>query len=152
MQTDYIDLFQIHWPDRYVPLFGPVSNLESGTICLALSSCQPSVLSSRLLLKNSVFGMPLTHMHLAQNKYDERLERQATSFEEQLEAIADLIQEVRLPSLDATHLLKGTNAFTYNMSVEDVLALAAVFMSMHLMILLYTYVYIYIYIYTYLYI
>jgi aryl-alcohol dehydrogenase (NADP+) len=23
LQTDYIDLYQIHWPDRYVPLFGP---------------------------------------------------------------------------------------------------------------------------------
>jgi len=22
LQTDYIDLFQLHWPDRYVPLFG----------------------------------------------------------------------------------------------------------------------------------
>ena len=22
LQTDYIDLLQIHWPDRYVPLFG----------------------------------------------------------------------------------------------------------------------------------
>jgi len=22
LQTDYIDLFQIHWPDRYVPSFG----------------------------------------------------------------------------------------------------------------------------------
>lgn len=22
MQTDYIDLYQLHWPDRYVPLFG----------------------------------------------------------------------------------------------------------------------------------
>ena len=22
LQTDYIDLYQIHWPDRYVPLFG----------------------------------------------------------------------------------------------------------------------------------
>ncbi len=24
LQTDYIDLYQIHWPDRYVPLFGQV--------------------------------------------------------------------------------------------------------------------------------
>lgn len=22
LQTDYVDLLQIHWPDRYVPLFG----------------------------------------------------------------------------------------------------------------------------------
>lgn len=53
LETDYIDLFQIHWPDRYVPLFGP-------------------------------------------NKYDERMERQATSFEEQLEALADLIKEGKI--------------------------------------------------------
>lgn len=25
LQTDYIDLYQIHWPDRYVPLFGQAS-------------------------------------------------------------------------------------------------------------------------------
>lgn len=25
LQTDYIDLYQIHWPDRYVPLFGQTS-------------------------------------------------------------------------------------------------------------------------------
>ncbi len=25
LQTDYIDLYQIHWPDRYVPMFGSVS-------------------------------------------------------------------------------------------------------------------------------
>ncbi|MEW5309584.1 MAG: hypothetical protein WDW38_001464 [Sanguina aurantia] len=24
LQTDYIDLYQIHWPDRYVPMFGDV--------------------------------------------------------------------------------------------------------------------------------
>jgi aryl-alcohol dehydrogenase-like predicted oxidoreductase len=51
--TDYIDLFQIHWPDRYVPLFGP-------------------------------------------NKYDEKMERAAASFEEQLEAMADLIKEGKI--------------------------------------------------------
>ena len=22
LQTDYVDLYQIHWPDRYLPLFG----------------------------------------------------------------------------------------------------------------------------------
>lgn len=25
LQTDYVDLYQIHWPDRYVPTFGKVS-------------------------------------------------------------------------------------------------------------------------------
>ncbi|MFN3927165.1 MAG: NADP(H)-dependent aldo-keto reductase [Pseudanabaenaceae cyanobacterium] len=25
LQTDYIDLYQIHWPDRYVPMFGQTS-------------------------------------------------------------------------------------------------------------------------------
>lgn len=25
LQTDYIDLYQIHWPDRYVPMFGATS-------------------------------------------------------------------------------------------------------------------------------
>ena len=51
MQTDYIDLLQIHWPDRYVPLFGP-------------------------------------------NKYDITLETPAVPFEEQLEAMNELIQQV----------------------------------------------------------
>ena len=22
MQTDYVDLYQLHWPDRYAPIFG----------------------------------------------------------------------------------------------------------------------------------
>ena len=47
--TDYIDLVQIHWPDRYVPLFG------GGT-------------------------------------YDQKLEREYYSFEEQLRAFDDLIK------------------------------------------------------------
>jgi hypothetical protein len=25
LQTDYVDLYQIHWPDRYVPMFGSTS-------------------------------------------------------------------------------------------------------------------------------
>ena len=25
LQTDYVDLYQIHWPDRYVPMFGSIS-------------------------------------------------------------------------------------------------------------------------------
>ncbi|XP_047327131.1 protein tas-like [Impatiens glandulifera] len=34
LQTDYIDLYQIHWPDRYVPMFGeteydPIRQFES---------------------------------------------------------------------------------------------------------------------------
>merc|ERR1712127_111297 len=51
--TDYIDLLQIHWPDRYVPLFGP-------------------------------------------NKYDVTMETAAVSFEEQLEAMNELIQEGKI--------------------------------------------------------
>ncbi|MHB1238233.1 MAG: aldo/keto reductase, partial [Gallionella sp.] len=25
LQTDYVDLYQLHWPDRYVPMFGTTS-------------------------------------------------------------------------------------------------------------------------------
>ena len=33
--TDYIDLIQIHWPDRYVPIFGSQSyDLEKEVIGL----------------------------------------------------------------------------------------------------------------------
>lgn len=38
LQTDYIDLYQIHWPDRYVPTFGQTEynpNLERETIPIA---------------------------------------------------------------------------------------------------------------------
>ncbi|NMG08436.1 NADP(H)-dependent aldo-keto reductase [Brasilonema sp. UFV-L1] len=38
LQTDYIDLYQIHWPDRYVPLFGQIeynSAFERDTIPIA---------------------------------------------------------------------------------------------------------------------
>ena len=48
--TEYIDLLQIHWPDRYVPIFGA-------------------------------------------NAYNRSLEREATPFEEQLEALNELIKQ-----------------------------------------------------------
>lgn len=38
LQTDYIDLYQIHWPDRYVPLFGAPDydpNYERETVAIA---------------------------------------------------------------------------------------------------------------------
>jgi aryl-alcohol dehydrogenase-like predicted oxidoreductase len=38
LQTDYIDLYQIHWPDRYVPTFGQTTynpDLERETIPIA---------------------------------------------------------------------------------------------------------------------
>lgn len=42
LQTDYIDLYQIHWPDRYVPLFGqtvydPTKNRETVPIAEQLA-------------------------------------------------------------------------------------------------------------------
>lgn len=42
LQTDYIDLYQIHWPDRYVPLFGqtvydPAKNRETVPIAEQLA-------------------------------------------------------------------------------------------------------------------
>ncbi|MEE3716956.1 NADP(H)-dependent aldo-keto reductase [Tumidithrix elongata RA019] len=43
LQTDYIDLYQIHWPDRYVPMFGqtifdPTQERESVPIAEQLST------------------------------------------------------------------------------------------------------------------
>ena len=36
LQTDYIDLYQIHWPSRYVPLFGNKQyNPESVRECVS---------------------------------------------------------------------------------------------------------------------
>jgi aryl-alcohol dehydrogenase-like predicted oxidoreductase len=38
LQTDYIDLYQIHWPDRYVPMFGQSSfelSQERETVAIA---------------------------------------------------------------------------------------------------------------------
>lgn len=53
LNTDYIDLFQIHVPDRYTPVFGA-------------------------------------------SMYRVELEREATSFEEQIEAMAELIREGKI--------------------------------------------------------
>jgi len=55
LQTDYIDLLQIHWPDRYVPLFGAAA-------------------------------------------YDYSNEYDATPFEEQLEAMSELIKQGKVRS------------------------------------------------------
>ncbi|MDP2761609.1 MAG: NADP(H)-dependent aldo-keto reductase [Sideroxyarcus sp.] len=38
LQTDYVDLYQIHWPDRYVPMFGATgydASLEHETVPIA---------------------------------------------------------------------------------------------------------------------
>ncbi|MDZ8187019.1 MAG: NADP(H)-dependent aldo-keto reductase [Nostoc sp. ChiSLP02] len=38
LQTDYIDLYQIHWPDRYVPIFGETEykpELERETVAIS---------------------------------------------------------------------------------------------------------------------
>src|SRR5512146_793077 len=38
LQTDYVDLYQIHWPDRYVPMFGGTSydvTLERDSVPIA---------------------------------------------------------------------------------------------------------------------
>jgi len=53
LNTDYIDLYQIHWPDRYVPMFGSTS-------------------------------------------YDVTQEREATSVAEQLQALAEQVQAVKV--------------------------------------------------------
>ncbi|XP_020425986.1 uncharacterized protein LOC18767342 isoform X2 [Prunus persica] len=33
LQTDYIDLYQIHWPDRYVPMFGEIEYDPTRQFC-----------------------------------------------------------------------------------------------------------------------
>lgn len=43
LQTDYVDLYQIHWPDRYVPMFGGTSydvtqERDSAPICEQLQA------------------------------------------------------------------------------------------------------------------
>lgn len=60
LQTDYIDLLQIHWPDRYVPLFGGAA-------------------------------------------YDAALERDAVPFEEQLEAMQELVAEGKVRAIGVSN-------------------------------------------------
>eukprot|EP00878_Enallax_costatus_P026760 GHUV01028750.1.p1 GENE.GHUV01028750.1~~GHUV01028750.1.p1 ORF type:complete len:275 (+),score=71.12 GHUV01028750.1:1198-2022(+) len=65
LQTDYIDLYQLHWPDRYVPMFG---DLDYDPSCTYPVSMQPatrqvaqapsvfcSVLACVLLLHHSMY-------------------------------------------------------------------------------------------------
>lgn len=60
LQTDYIDLLQIHWPDRYVPLFGD-------------------------------------------GPYDAKNEREAVSYEEQLETLAELVRQGKVRALGVSN-------------------------------------------------
>jgi aryl-alcohol dehydrogenase-like predicted oxidoreductase len=53
LQTDYIDLYQIHWPDRYVPMFGATSydraeEHESVSIAEQLSALSDQVKSGKI--------------------------------------------------------------------------------------------------------
>ena len=49
LQTDYVDLYQIHWPDRYLPLFGNVfyDPKRNARLYLSKISSRPSPSSSR---------------------------------------------------------------------------------------------------------
>lgn len=40
LRTDHVDLLQLHWPDRYVPMFGDVD--FDPCACSADHHCQPT--------------------------------------------------------------------------------------------------------------
>lgn len=53
LRTDYIDLYQIHWPDRYVPLFGapdydPTQERESVPIAEQLSAFTDAIAAGKI--------------------------------------------------------------------------------------------------------
>ncbi|KAK9817832.1 hypothetical protein WJX72_002852 [[Myrmecia] bisecta] len=46
LQTDYIDLYQLHWPDRYVPMFGDIDYDPSAAYAATLLDEQLEALSA----------------------------------------------------------------------------------------------------------
>ncbi|MBD2576325.1 aldo/keto reductase [Oscillatoria sp. FACHB-1406] len=53
LQTDYIDLYQIHWPDRYVPLFGappydPKNERDTVPIAEQLEAFAPLIAAGKI--------------------------------------------------------------------------------------------------------
>jgi aryl-alcohol dehydrogenase-like predicted oxidoreductase len=76
LQTDYVDLYQIHWPDRYLPLFGNVfydPKLERPTVPIEeqLEAVAPHVKSGKIrylgLSNESPWGV-MEFLRLARQK------------------------------------------------------------------------------------
>uniref|UniRef100_A0A0D9XUP9 NADP-dependent oxidoreductase domain-containing protein n=1 Tax=Leersia perrieri TaxID=77586 RepID=A0A0D9XUP9_9ORYZ len=68
--VDYIDLYQIHWPDRYVPMFGETEYDPSHQInLLAYSPMAMGILSGKYYSDDG--GPPDARMNLFRGRYSE---------------------------------------------------------------------------------
>ncbi|XP_073134800.1 uncharacterized protein [Henckelia pumila] len=74
LQSDYIDLYQIHWPDRYVPMFGeieydPTRNFSSVSIEEQLTALQKAVDAGKIryvgLSNETPYGL-MKFLHVAE--------------------------------------------------------------------------------------
>ncbi|KAL2510600.1 NAD(P)-linked oxidoreductase superfamily protein [Abeliophyllum distichum] len=74
LQSDYIDLYQIHWPDRYVPMFGeteydPTRNYSSVSIDEQLSAVAKAIDAGKIryigLSNETPYGL-MKFLHVAE--------------------------------------------------------------------------------------
>ena len=89
LQTDYIDLMQIHWPDRCVAQEN-CAPLTTTHLALSLRRTHPTEFTQRCVARRY---LPL----FGKSQYQVDMEREeATPFVEQVEAMHDLIKEGKI--------------------------------------------------------
>ncbi|PWZ13663.1 hypothetical protein Zm00014a_030969 [Zea mays] len=73
LSVDYIDLYQIRWPDRYLPMFGKTEydlNCQYTISLLAYSPMSMGILSGKYHLSDNC-GPPDARMNLFKGRYSE---------------------------------------------------------------------------------
>ena len=93
--TDYIDLLQLHWPDRYLNLFGvDLYDRSVRASCLVLGALCPRLwLMLRFTHAMAACAHPPTHLPTNKQTHPPQRERDdVVAFEDQLEALTKLVK------------------------------------------------------------